>query len=115
MLQDKRTERKVIEVEPIIYTLSHVKTGVIRHDDDDINTATTSLYTDGVLWTVIIAEDQMMSAKPDFYRATDEIRHQAVTKACIRANEAKPSRSYNVNQIYEALEIQVLPGGIMAE
>lgn len=102
-------------MEPITYMLSHVKSGTIRHDDDDINAATASLYADGVLWTVIIAEDQMMSLKPEFYRTTDEIRHQAVMKACIRANSVRSSRSYNVYQIYEAIEIEVLPNGFIVD
>lgn len=102
-------------MEPITYTLPPVKSGTVRHDDDDISRTTVSLFTDGSLWAVVVEENWMSSPETDVYRATDEIRHQAVEKACIRANNARPSRSYNVYQIYEALGIEVLPGGIVVD
>jgi hypothetical protein len=105
----------VIEVEPIIYTLSHVKAGVIRHDDDDISRVTASLYTDGNLWTVVIEENWMSSPEPDIYRVTDEIRHQAVMEACMRANESQRSRSFNIYQVYEALGVELNPDSTGAQ
>jgi hypothetical protein len=101
-------------MEPITYTLSHVKTGALRHDDDDISRASASLFTDGNLWAVVIEENRMGSPETDFYRATDEIRHQAVMKVCMRANQSSRERTFSIYQLYEALEIELNPDGTVA-
>lgn len=93
-------------MEPITYTLNLVASGEIRNDDHaGYETGMVRLFSDGYLWEVVIEEREVSWDSPRISRAIDEVRFQAVFKACVR------SQAHNYKQIYEALGIPVNPDG----
>jgi hypothetical protein len=89
-------------MEQLTYTLTLVASGTIRHRDDDINTVTVHLFTDGNLWEARIEENGVMSlgGGPALVsRAIDENLYRTFLKAAAR------SRRFKARQLYHALGI----------
>jgi hypothetical protein len=87
-------------MERLTYTLTLVASGVIRHRDDDINTVTVHLFTDGNLWEAVIEEEGIMSPGSELVaRAIDENLYRTFLKTAAR------SRRFKARQLYRALGI----------
>lgn len=96
-------------MEQITYVLKRTAMGTL-HDEPEDGTpipVTASLFEGGGLFQVVLEEDVGPTA--NIYTAVDEIRHQAVMKACMR------SGAYNIFQVYQALGKTILPGGLIED
>lgn len=97
-------------MEQLTYTLNLVASGEIRNDAyAGYETGIVKLFTDGYLWEVVIEERECQVDPPRVSRAIDEIKFEAVFKACVR------SGAHNYKQIYEALGIRLNPDGTVPE
>lgn len=96
-------------MEPITVQFYPVDSGEIPNDEgnDRYGQGTATLYQDPDwdLWMVIIEEMVPGEASPRISRGSDEIRHQAVLKACMKSGR------HHIYQIYKALGIPLSPLG----
>lgn len=93
-----------------MYILRLVASGEIRNDNyPSYETGVVKLFSDGNLWEVVIEEREASWDTPRISRAIDEVKFQAVFKACVR------SGAHNYKQVYEALGIPVNPDGSVPE
>jgi len=97
-------------MEQITYVLKRVAHGTLYEGEPGEAMpipVTASLFEGSGLFQVVLEED--LGPKVNIYTAVDEIRHQAVMKACMR------SGAYNIHQVYQALGKKILPGGYIED